>query len=104
MAARVQSEADTLTSESAFAAVGDVGREYFGAEARPALLRRIASETGGRSYTAETVSDLPQDIVYTERGITRTERLDVWDMPIIFILLAGLLAAEWGLRRSRGLA
>jgi len=93
-----------VTSESAFAAVGDVGREYFGAEARPALLRRIASETGGRFYTAETVSDLPQDIVYTERGITRTERLDVWDMPIIFALLAALLAAEWGLRRSRGLA
>ncbi|TFH65025.1 MAG: hypothetical protein E4G90_06990 [Gemmatimonadales bacterium] len=104
IAAQATAGGDTLSSEPAFASVGDVGREYFGAEARPALLRRIAEETGGRFYTTETVSDLPRDIVYTERGITRTERLDLWDMPIVFVLIAGLLAAEWGLRRSRGLA
>lgn len=93
-----------LRSEPAYAGAGDVGREYFGPEARPDLLRRIAEETGGRFYPASRAADLPRDIVYTERGITRTERLDLWDMPIVFFLLMGLAAAEWGLRRSRGLA
>ncbi len=96
--------AAALRSEPAYATAGEVGREFFGAERRTGLLRRIAEETGGRFYTAETVDRLPEDIVYTERGITTTERLDLWDMPIVFLLLAGLLAAEWTLRRRRGLA
>lgn len=95
---------DTLAAAPVFAAVGDVGREYFSPEARPALLRRIAAETGGRFYTAATVADLPRDIVYTERGITRTERLDLWDMPIVLITMLALLTGEWWIRRARGLA
>jgi uncharacterized membrane protein len=95
---------DTLAAEPAYVRAGDVGREFFGAELRAATLRRIARETGGQYYTAETVSGLPRDIVYTEKGITRTEHLDLWDMPFIFLLLIGLLTAEWSLRRSRGLA
>jgi uncharacterized membrane protein len=95
---------DLLVGEPTFARAGDVGREFFGAEARPDLLRRISQETGGKFYPAGAASELPKDIVYTERGITRTDRLDLWDMPIVFLLVAGLLTAEWGLRRSRGLA
>lgn len=95
---------DTVRSEPAFAAAGPVGREFFGAERRASSLRRIAEETGGRYYTPETAANLANDIVYTERGITTTERLDLWDMPIVFLALAGLLAAEWSLRRARGLA
>jgi len=95
---------DSLTVEPAFVRVGDVGREYFGAEMRAGILRRIAAETGGRSYLPATVSSLPRDVVYTERGITRTEQLDLWDMPIVFLLLVLLLSTEWGLRRRWGLA
>jgi uncharacterized membrane protein len=96
--------ADTLAAEPAFVRVGDVGREYFGAELRASVLRRIADETGGRYYTPETVSSLPREVVYTEKGITATEQLDLWDMPIVFLVLSGLLASEWGLRRRWGLA
>ncbi|HEX9754700.1 MAG TPA: hypothetical protein VGA42_03300 [Gemmatimonadales bacterium] len=95
---------DTVRSEPAFTAAGPVGREFFAAERRSSSLRRIAEETGGRYYTPETAANLANDIVYTERGITTTERLDLWDMPIVFLALAGLLAAEWSLRRARGLA
>lgn len=96
--------ADTLSAEPAFVRAGDVGREFFGAELRAAVLRRIARETGGRYYTPETVSALPRDVVYTERGVTTTEQLDLWDMPIVFFLLVLLLGAEWTLRRRWGLA
>ena len=95
---------DTLKAEPVFQRAGEVQREFFGAAQRAPLLRRIAEETGGRYYSLETVAALPRDIVYTERGVTNTEQLDLWDMPIVFFLLAGLLAADWGLRRSRGMA
>jgi hypothetical protein len=32
------------------------------------------------------------------------EERDLWDMPIVLLLLLGLMAGEWLYRRSRGLA
>ena len=93
---------DRLRSPS-FQRAGEVQREFFGAAQRAPLLRRIAEETGGRYYSLETVAALPRDIVYTERGITTTEQLDLWDMPALFILMVLLMGAEWGYRRVRGL-
>ena len=68
------------------------------------LMERVASETGGRYYTAETADMLPEDLRFTGGGVTVTEEHDLWDMPILFLLLAGLLGAEWAYRRKRGLA
>jgi cytochrome c-type biogenesis protein CcmH/NrfF len=36
--------------------------------------------------------------------VTVRESLDLWDMPIVLIVLASLLATEWSVRRRRGLA
>jgi cytochrome c-type biogenesis protein CcmH/NrfF len=42
--------------------------------------------------------------VYTTSGATEVQRLDLWDMPVIFLLILSVLAAEWMYRRRRGLA
>jgi hypothetical protein len=78
--------------------------EYFDAEMRASLLRRVSEETGGRFYTPETVGSLPEDVSYTESGAAVVEERDLWDMPVIFLLLLLLVGAEWGYRRVRGLA
>ena len=49
------------------------------------------------------MDQLPEDLRFTGGGVTVTEEHDLWDMPILFFLLAGLLGAEWGYRRKRGL-
>jgi hypothetical protein len=41
---------------------------------------------------------------YTEGGTTVRERRDLWDMPILFLLMVGLASAEWTYRKYRGLA
>jgi uncharacterized membrane protein len=84
------------------ASAGDA--EYFDAAMRGSLLRRIADETGGHFFTTSTAAQLPEAVTYTGRGVTVVEERDLWDMPIILIALLGLLAAEWGFRRVRGLA
>jgi hypothetical protein len=43
-------------------------------------------------------------MMYTSSGTTITEQLDLWDTPVMFVALLGLIAAEWLLRRTRGLA
>jgi uncharacterized membrane protein len=77
--------------------------EYFDAARRTALLRRIADETGGRFYTPETAATLPEDITITGAGVTLVEEHDLWDMPVLFLLMLVLMGAEWGFRRIRGL-
>ena len=83
---------------------GDPTAEFFGAEMRRAALERLAGETGGRFYTPATVAALPEDVRYTERGNVELQRFDLWDMPIVLLLVLGLLATEWSVRRTRGLA
>ena len=77
---------------------------YFDAAMRGSLLRRIADDTGGHFFTAANASGLPEAVTYTGRGVTVIEERDLWDMPIVLLALLGLLGAEWGFRRVRGLA
>ena len=84
------------------AAPGDA--EYFDATMHAARLQRIAEETGGRFYTPETVTGMPEDLRYTGRGVTTIEERELWHMPIVLLLLLGLVSGEWVYRRAVGLA
>src|SRR5499427_6789705 len=84
------------------ASAGDA--EYFDAAMRGSLLRRIAEDTGGRFFTSSNASLVPEAVTYTGRGVTVVEERDLWDMPILLLLLLGLLSAEWAFRRVRGFA
>ena len=95
---------DTIRSTAGYVRVADPTAEFFGAEMRPAVLRQFADETGGKFYRTSEVSRLPEDIVFTTSGATEVQRLDLWDMPVLFVLLLSVLAAEWLYRRRRGLA
>jgi uncharacterized membrane protein len=94
---------DTTRLEPETIKVADRGADFVNAEMRAPLLKRIAEETGGRFYTASTAAGLAEDVQYTESGVTVTETKDLWDMPIVFIALLGLLGTEWAYRRRRGL-
>ena len=96
--------AETIAGDPVFVRVAEPLDEYFDAAMRPAVLERIARETGGRYYTPATVGTLAGDMMYTQSGTTVVERRDLWDMPVVFLLLVGLMTAEWGYRRKRGLA
>ena len=95
--------ADSLGTGTTFVHVAASDDEYFDAAMRRTTLERIADETGGRFYTPETVSTLPEDISLTGAGVTLTEERDLWDMPILLLLLLGLVGGEWVYRRARGL-
>jgi hypothetical protein len=94
-----EEEADAM----AYLRAGPSDDEYFDAAMRPAVLQRIARDTGGRFYTAENVSSLAEDISHTGRGVTVVEERDLWDMPVLLFLMLGLVLGEWGYRRARGL-
>ncbi len=66
------------------------------------LLEKLAEQTGGRYYTAADMGKLPEQISFSEAGITTRETKDIWDMPIVFLLALSLRSVEWLLRRKWG--
>jgi hypothetical protein len=76
--------------------------ENFHVEQNRELLEKLSSETGGKYYKPEDAKKLGKDINYSEAGITVRETRDLWDMPVIFLLLLMLRSGEWLLRRKWG--
>jgi len=84
--------------------VSDLNREYYSASQNSDLLKRIANETGGKYYTAAQTQSLLDDLTYRQTPYSERVTKDLWDMPVNFMLLVGLLSAEWFLRKREGLA
>ena len=95
---------ELLGADTTHIDVAELSTEAFAAERRTSLLERMAEETGGRWYTPQTLSSLPDDLRFSEGGTTVLEVRDLWDMPLIFMLLVGLIGTEWSYRKWRGLA
>ena len=93
-----------LGGSSSYILTTDLADEFFGAERNTSLLERIAEDTGGRFYTSDNVTELAEDMSYVEGGTSVLEEKDLWDMPILFLLVVGLVTTEWGYRKARGLA
>jgi uncharacterized membrane protein len=95
---------DSVLAEPAYVRVAEPTAEYFGAQMRPSVLRQLAEETGGKYYAAADAMEVSKDILYTQSGATVVEKMDLWDMPVLFLLMLGAVGGEWLYRRRRGLA
>jgi len=77
--------------------------EDFHTQQNRQLLQQLSRDTGGRYWQPSQVKTLPQDISYSEAGISVRTTNPLWNMPIVFLLLIGLLLSEWLLRRKWGI-
>ncbi|HJQ69992.1 MAG TPA: hypothetical protein VKA70_13525 [Blastocatellia bacterium] len=100
---RSDSTGATGFAEASFL-VGPLNREARDAAQNRELLKRIAAETGGNYYSPANAVDLVEDLTHTEGPNSMRETRDLWDMPINFMLLVALAAAEWFVRKRKGLA
>lgn len=76
--------------------------ENFGAAQNKDLLEKLSSDTDGNYYTPSKAKRLPDEIAVSEAGITAHDNLDIWDMPILFLLVIAIRGGEWLLRRRWG--
>jgi hypothetical protein len=74
-------------------------REQFASWQHRPMLERIARDTGGRYWSVNDLAGLPEAIRYSRAGVVERQTLDLWNMPLAFLLLAMLKAGEWLLRR-----
>jgi hypothetical protein len=70
---------------------------YRVAQNRP-LLERLAAATGGNYFAVDDVDRLPEAVSFSDAGSVERQVLDLWNIPIAFLLLLLLKAGEWLVR------
>ncbi len=76
--------------------------ENFHTEQNRELLEKLASETGGRYWRPDELTRLPNEISYSDAGISVRDIKELWNMPVVFLWLLFLISTEWLLRRKWG--
>lgn len=69
-----------------------------------ALLEQLADATGGEVIKLESLEGLVKTLPRRNAPITETATTPVWHSSWIFLFALACFVAEWGLRRTRGLA
>jgi uncharacterized membrane protein len=98
-----KSQAQLGTAQASFM-VGKINREAYDAAQNRELLKRVAADTGGNYYTPAETKNLLEDLTHRESDSSVRVTYDLWDMPFNFLLAVALAAAEWFIRKRKGLA
>jgi uncharacterized membrane protein len=77
--------------------------ENFHTEQNRDLLERIAAQTGGQYWKPADLGKLAGAIPFSEAGMTMRETKDLWNLPLVFLVLVLLRFSEWWLRRKWGI-
>lgn len=76
--------------------------ENFHTEQNRELLENLATQTGGRYWKPDELGRLPSEISYSPAGISVNDTKELWNLPIVFVVLMALMFGEWLLRRKWG--
>ena len=63
----------------------------------------MAEASGGHVFREESVTELPDLLEEHNETVKTPVEIDIWSSPLFFILLIGLMTAEWTLRKLSGL-
>ena len=58
--------------------------------------------TGGRYFSVADIDKLFEAVQFSEAGVPERRVLDLWNMPIVFLMLLLLKGGEWLLRLRWG--
>ena len=76
--------------------------EFLQPRPRPEVLERLAQAAEGKVlHTADDLVNLLRGLPVTA-GDSLVTRQPVWDSPLVWLIILGLLAIEWSLRRRAG--
>ncbi len=77
--------------------------ENFHTEQNRELLEHLASQTGGQYWRPADLGKLAASIPFSEAGVTTRETKELWNLPLVFLVLLLLRFSEWWLRRKWGI-
>jgi len=72
--------------------------EHYRVQQNRPLLERLAAATGGSYFAVGDVGRLPEAVSFSEAGSVERQVLELWNIPLAFLLLLLLKAGEWLVR------
>ena len=72
--------------------------EHFHVQQNRTRLERLAAATGGQYFALSDADEIPEAVQFSDAGIVERRLLELWNMPILFLMLLGFKAGEWVLR------
>jgi hypothetical protein len=72
--------------------------EHFQVQQNRALLERLASATDGQYFALASANEIPEAVQFSDAAIVERRLLELWNMPILFLLLLAFKGGEWVLR------
>jgi hypothetical protein len=72
--------------------------EHYRVQQNRPLLERLAAATGGSYFAVGDVDRLPEAVSFSEAGSVERQVLELWNIPLAFLLLLILKSAEWLVR------
>ena len=103
MTTEVQGDTEATDRAESVALVGGADPELAAPGLQESVLEQLAVETGGRRFDLGEAPLLREALAERLAARSATTAVEVWDMVWVFVLLVGLLSAEWTLRRRWGL-
>jgi hypothetical protein len=100
----VRARDDSLPAVRSYVDVSPYGDEFRNSAFNDRALTAVAERTGGRYQTIDQAASLVAGIEQSVAKRPVRERLPLWDMPLLLMLLLGLACAEWIYRRRWALA
>ena len=63
------------------------------------LLKKMAEVSGGKFYEKDQIGNLVSDLELVDKEEERTKEIQLWNFPLLLILLVGCLSVEWAIRK-----
>jgi len=104
--------AETTVLDAAGASVGQASagwtadpaaEEFKSLRPNRGLMEVIAKQTGGELVPAAKLDDFARALPSKQVPITENWTTPFWHQPLVFIFALACFAAEWGIRRMKGL-
>ena len=78
-------------------------KEFSDTVLKKSFLQSLAAASNGEYYSVSDADVIPDRLRSRKTTTTVYTRDSLWDMPLLFLLIAGLLSYEWFYRRRKGL-
>ncbi|HEV7299066.1 MAG TPA: hypothetical protein VGN72_06840 [Tepidisphaeraceae bacterium] len=79
--------------------VGESRIEFSEIAMNEPLLRQLATASGGAFFREEDLHTLPSTISQQSESVKSRQEVDIWSSPAYFLLLLGVVSAEWIMRK-----
>ncbi len=106
-AAEATREGAALGTDQGQFAVGSLTLEFRATRANAALMRQLAQRSGGTAFAPAEANDLPVRLArsetFTPVTLQNERDRELWHVSWLLAAIIALLAAEWTLRKRRGM-